>query len=103
MVRKRKFVIMNLPKRRIYYGRYPIQAANKAFTYLSRQVDLKNSDENNFMVFTMMEEGSNEKFTFVGTRVQLASPEIRNINGKTISFKYKNVISRYSPEKFPQL
>ena len=99
---KRSFTIIDFPKKGQEYGRYlsksPSNAASKAFSQLSRIINLKNSNKKNHMVFTIREttQGSPEKsYTYIGTRVELNQPVVQNIAGKTITYRFKNIISKY--------
>ena len=99
---KRSFTILDFPKKGQEYGRYlstsPSNAASKAFTQLSRIINLKNSNVKNHVIFTIREttQGSPEKtYTYIGTRVELEQPIIQNISGKQITYRFKNIISKY--------
>jgi len=96
-VSRRYYTIVDFPNAGEEYGRYwgshPKQAANKAFSQLSRKINLQNSNDKNFMVFTIRELGTNKKHTYVGTRVKLHRPRVRNINGREVHFRYQNVLT----------
>lgn len=100
---KRSFTILDFPKKGEEFGRYlsasPSNAASKAFTQLSRIIGLKNTNNKNHMVFTIREttQGSPPKtYTYIGTRVELVKPIIKQINGKTITYRFKNIISKHN-------
>ncbi len=99
---RRIFTIVDFPKKGDRYGRYlansPKRAANKAFTQLSRKINLKNTNKKNYMVFAIQEitQHSNKKiYKYIGTRVELHQPLIIKKNGKEIKYKYKNIIAKY--------
>jgi len=93
---------MDFPKKGQEFGRYlstsPSNAASKAFTQLSRIIGLKNTNNKNHMIFTIREttKGMPQKtYTYIGTRVELVKPIIKQISGKTITYRYKNIISKH--------
>ena len=99
---KRIFTVEDFPHNGETYGRYksktPRGAASKAFTTLSRKINLKNTDNKNFLVFTIKEttkNSSNKKYKYIGTRVELAEPIEKMIGGKLIRYKYRNIITNY--------
>lgn len=99
---KRSFTIVDFPKKGQEYGRYlsqyPSNAASKAFTQLSRLIDLKNTNNKNYMVFTIRETTQGKpqkKYKYMGTRIELAEPLVKNIGGKEVIYRFKNVISKY--------
>ena len=99
----RSFTVLDYPQKGETYGRYlantPKRAANKAFTQLSRLINLKNTDRKNMLVFTLKEttSGSNHKnFKYAGTRVKLHKPLHINRGGKDIVYSYKNVLATFS-------
>ena len=98
---KRSFTIIDFPKKGETYGRYlantPQRAASKAFTQLARIIGLTNENDQNHMVFVIKEitQGSDNKlYTYIGTRVELAEPIIKNIAGKEVVYKYKNIVAK---------
>lgn len=99
----RTFTIVGYPNDGENYGRYiaktPKRAANKAFTKLSRKIDLKNTNNKNLLVFIIKEttkNSDNKEYKYAGTRVELAKPVIKTINGKQIIYRYKNIIAPYN-------
>ena len=95
---KRKFTIIDFPKKGSTFGHYisnsPSRAASKAFSKLARIIKLENTDEKNHVVFTIQD--SNKKtYSYIGTRVKLENPIIKNISGKEIKYYYKNIITKY--------
>lgn len=99
---KRTFTVVDFPHNGKTYGRYhsktPKGAAQKAFSSLSRKIDLKNTNDKNFLVFTMKEttkNSLNKKYKYIGTRVELAEPIEKIIDGKLITYKYRNIITNY--------
>ena len=100
----RYFTVIDFPapgqKYGRYKGKYPSNAASKAFSQLAKIINLKNSNKKNHMVFTIREitQGSdNKNWTYVGTRVELNQPIVKKIGNKTVKFNYKNIISQYEP------
>ena len=98
----RSFTIVDFPNDGENYGRYmgesPKRAAQKAFSSLSRKIDLKNTDDKNLLVFTIKDttlNGNKKKYKYVGTRVELDEPIKRKINGKKIIYKYRNILTNY--------
>lgn len=103
---KRSFTIVDFPEKGNEYGRYlsksPHNAASKAFSQLARIVNLKNSNKKNHLVFSIREttQGSNNKvYTYIGTRVELNEPITKNIAGRQVVYRYKNIISKYREGK----
>ncbi len=106
----RSFTIIDYPNKGQTYGRYisknPKRAAHKAFSRLSRIINLKNSNNKNLLIFSLKEttfgRKNNKKYKYVGMRVELNTPIIikYNDNGKykEIEHRYKNIIVPY--EKF---
>lgn len=103
----RFFTVVDFPKKGNTFGlfksQYPKQAGNRAFTKLSRMIDLKNNS-NKWLVFNIQEIFMNKKtnkiekgkiYKYLGTRVELVKPIIRNINGHEITYKYKNILASY--------
>ena len=98
----RSFTIIDYPKEGEVYGRYlsnsPGRAANKAFTQLSRMMNIKNSNNKNYLVFSIKEttNGSNkQKYKYIGTRIKLHKPIVINKGGKLIKINYRNVVAKY--------
>jgi len=102
----RYFTVIDFPKKGDSFGVFrsssPKQAANRAFTKLSKIFDIKNKD-NKWLVFNLQEihiANANKiirgkTYKYIGTRVELVKPIIRNINGKTVKYKYKNIVGSY--------
>ena len=79
-----------------YKGRYPKEAAEKAFTFLSNLVGDDIDNEGTFLVFALNNKKTNKTYKFIGTRIELENPVVNNQN-MTKRVKYKNVISNYNP------
>lgn len=99
----RIFTIVDFPKDGKTYGKYigktPGRAAYKAFSKLSRMIDLKNSDQKKFLVFVIEDitpNSKNKQYKYIGTRVELNEPIIIDRDGKKISYKFKNIITSYT-------
>lgn len=99
----RSFTILDYPNNGETSGRYisktPKRAAQKAFTILSRKIDLKNTNKKNLLVFTIKEttqNSGNREYKYAGMRVELVKPLIKIRDGKEIIYRYKNVIAPYN-------
>lgn len=101
----RYFTVIDYPKTGEVFGMFrastPKQAANRAFTKLGKIFDVKN-ENNKWLVFNLQEISikngkviKGKMYKYIGTRVQLVKPIIRNINGKMIQYKYKNIVGSY--------
>ena len=95
----RSFTIIDFPANGKTYGRYksdsPKRAAQKAFTQLSRMIDLKNSNKKNLLVFSIKEttnNSNNKQYKYVGTRVELHEPVVIKKNGKMIISLHHTII-----------
>jgi hypothetical protein len=97
---KKIFTIVDYPNDGKNYGKYisntPGRAANKAFSQLSKVMNIKNSNSKKFLVFTIKDTSNKKLHKYVGTRVKLNKPIIVNRNGKTIEYKFKNIVTTYS-------
>ena len=105
----RIFTIKDYPKRGDKYGRYmatsPGRAASKALGQLARQINLKNTNKKNFIVFTLIDitpqnsKGNiskyGEEYKYIGTRIELEIPTKIEKSGKIINFRYKNIVTAY--------
>jgi hypothetical protein len=107
--KKRVFVIVDYPNIGETYGSFsgssPGNAADKVLTLLAEKIDLKNTDEKNFIFFTIREITSNnnqnnkiktKEYSYIGTRVELYEP-IKLKNGRII--KYRNNMTRVTDDK----
>ncbi len=101
----RSFTIIDYPREGDTYGNYnaktPLRAANKAFSRLSRMIDLKNSNHKNLLVFSIKDVTSDRKYKYVGTRVELNQPIVVDYydkfgKSKKIKYRYKNMITPYN-------
>ena len=95
------YTIVDYPNNGSNYGEYigntPKQAASKAFSILARKIELKNTNSKNHLKFTIKNINTNKTHIYVGTRVELIEPVIVNYkNGNQVTFKYKNIISKYN-------
>lgn len=93
------YEIIDYPQKGETYGEYkgtsPKLAAYKAFSYLAKQFDIKNTNKNNHLVFSLRNKNNNKIHTYIGTRIELNNPVIVNKNGKKITYKHRNIISKY--------
>ena len=79
-----------------YTGKYPGDAADKVLTELAKKVNLKNSNEKNFIFFTIRDVSSGKEYSYIGTRVELYKP-VKLDNGKIVRFR--NNITRLTGDK----
>ena len=105
---KRTFAIVDYPNVGELYGRFsgssPGIAADKALTLLSEKIDLKNTDEKNFIFFTIRDiteynnksNKNNKEYSYIGTRIELYEP-IKLKNGRII--KFRNNMTRVTDDK----
>lgn len=100
--KQRVFSIVDYPNVDELYGNFtgssPRVAADKILTLLAEKIDLKNTDEKNFIFFTIRDitnsvnnSKKNKEYSYIGTRVELYKPK-KLKKGKII--KFKNIISR---------
>ena len=71
-----------------FYGKNPSQAAQKALTSI-----IKKSNHNTAL-FTIVENKTKKEHTYFGKRVKLNTPVSINVKGKTIVFRYRNLIKK---------
>ena len=102
--KKRVFAIVDYPNVGELYGKfvgsYPGVAADKVLTLLSEKIDLKNTDEKNFIFFTIRDITQNnetgKEYSYIGTRIELYEP-IKLKNGRII--KFRNNMTRVTEDK----
>jgi hypothetical protein len=91
---KRVFQLVDYPKKGKNYGNYtgthPKQAANKVMSALARKIDLKNTNNNNQIVFWIMEKKNGKKYCYTGTRIKLVKPKVVIRGNNKINYWYKN-------------
>ena len=78
-----------------FSGKYPSNAVYKFLTKLSIMVDLKNTNDRNFIFFTIRDIDSNKEYSYIGTRVELVKP-VKLENGRTIN--YRNIMTRVNKD-----
>ena len=85
-----------------FRGKYPKQAAEKAFTFLSNLSHDEIIKDGTFIVFNIQKKtkntnntNNNKLYKFIGTIIELEN-EVINNKGKVL--KYKNIISKYNPD-----
>ena len=101
---KRVFAIVDYPNVGELYGKFagssPGVAADKVLTLLSEKIDLKNTDEKNFIFFTIRDitrnNGTGKEYSYIGTRIELHEP-IKLKNGRII--KFRNNMTRVTDDK----
>ena len=95
---KRQFTVVDYPKKGEKFGIYnsfsPKAAANKAFTKLSKIIDLKNSNDKNFLIFTIQDINNKKYYPYIGSRILLDQPIYVKKNENLIICKYKNIIAK---------
>jgi len=102
--KKRVFAIVDYPNIGETYGSFtgssPGYAADKVLTLLSEKIDLKNTDEKNFIFFTIRDitqnNGAGKEYSYIGTRIELYQP-IKLKNGRII--KFRNNMTRVTDDK----
>ena len=91
---KRVFQLVDYPKKGEmfgnYNGTYPKQAANKVMTVLARRINLKNTNNNNQIVFWIMDKESGKKYCYTGTRIKLVKPKVVRRGNNKINYWHKN-------------
>lgn len=95
---KKMYKIMGYPTRDKMYGNYsgswPAQAAHKALTALSRKINLKNSNSLNQIKFWIIDEDSQKKYCYIGSRIKLVTPMKTHRSGKVINYNYKTTLRK---------
>lgn len=97
----RRYTIIDYPINNkttgMYKGKRPIQAAKKALSRITRDLDHHNNKGNNnkLLVFEMKCLDNGKQFKFIGTRVKLNKPKTINIGGKMVTYKFKNLVSHF--------
>ena len=92
--RKRVFQLIDYPKEGQMFGNYtgthPKQAANKVMTALARRINLKNTNNNNQIVFWIIDKESGKKYCYTGTRIKLVKPKVVKRGNNKINYWHKN-------------
>jgi len=92
--RKRVFQLVDYPKEGEMFGNYtgthPKQAALKIMTVLARRINLKNTNNNNQIVFWIMDKESGKKYCYTGTRIKLVKPKVVKRGNNKINYWHKN-------------
>ena len=92
--RKRVFQLVDYPKEGEMFGNYtgthPKQAANKVMTVLARRINLKNTNNNNQIVFWIIDKESGKKYCYTGTRIKLVKPKVVKRGNNKINYWHKN-------------
>ncbi len=97
-LQKSNYTIMDFPKIGSNYGNFisakPIQAANKAFRELLKSINI---DEDEFIVFTLLNNDTNKTHKYIGTRIKLVNPiEVNYDDNTKKKYKYRYIISPYT-------
>ncbi len=104
MGKKRRFTIVDYPKigdlSGLYIASSPMRAASKVLTRIGREINLKNSNNKNHLVFKIRDIDSGKEYAYIGTRVELFKPTIVKIGKKTIVHKFKNILSKFNGDNF---
>lgn len=97
MVEKKRYTIVDYPKKGETYGIYmsasPKQAGSKAFTQLARMSKSKNTNKKNAIVFTIKNMDNDKLYKYSGTRVELDKPVVKKIGNKEVVYRFKNIIT----------
>ena len=92
--KKRVFQLVDYPKEGEMFGNYtgthPKQAANKVMTVLARRINLKNTNNNNQIVFWIIDKESGKKYCYTGTRIKLVKPKVVKRGNNKINYWHKN-------------
>lgn len=94
------YSLIGYPKENMLYGnynnKYPYQAANKVFNFLSKKIGLNNSHKK-FLIFQIINNKTKKIYTYQGTRVKLNKPIIYYRNNKEYKTYYKSIVTKYDP------
>jgi hypothetical protein len=95
---KYNYTVIDFPKNGMNYGNFisskPIEAANKAFRELIQSIPI-NEDE--FIVFTLLNNDTKKLYKYIGTRIRLIKPIHVNYNNNTKKdYRYRYLISPYT-------
>ena len=78
-----------------FKGQYPGQAAKKVFTKLAKEQSFTDANNKKAIVFSIMNMKDKKELKYVGTRIKLVEPiNIILKNGKKITFRYKNIVTK---------
>ena len=96
---KKIFEIIDFPNKGEDYQLTPSNSANaaalKAFTKLSKEYNLQNTNKKNHLVFNIKNKQNGKIYKFIGTRIKLMEPLIVERNGKKISYNYRSIVAKY--------
>ena len=103
-MKHKKYQIVDYPNKGLNYGEYkgvyPGQAAKKIFSKLATEQNFTNSSSQKGIVFSIRDIDMKKEMTYIGTRIQYVKPIVVNFkNGKSITYRYKNIVARYYDSK----
>lgn len=93
------FEIIDYPKqgKNFHLGKQKTikNAAHEAFELISNSIEQDIIQEENFLVFSIIETNMKKEYKFIGTKIKLENPVYKTVNGKEHIFEYKNIIGEY--------
>jgi hypothetical protein len=93
------YQIFDYPDKGMIYGKfkgkYPSQAAKKIFSKLAHEQNFTNANSKKALVFSIYNKADKKELKYIGTRILLVVPTVVKINGKSITYKYKNIVTKY--------
>jgi hypothetical protein len=99
------YSIKDFPYQNKLHGRYvsksPMGAAKKAFTQIIKKMNVEQNIINNnskFILFTIINRYTNKEYKYIGKRIELGKPVVIQKNGKSITYKYRDIIGKYKDE-----
>ena len=100
MIQIYTFTILDYPKQGqrsgCYKAKTPLEAAKKAFIKLSKKFDLTKNNLNTkyYLEYTLLNKETNQRATYLGTKIKLHAPITVMKNGKENKYDYKNLVVR---------
>ena len=93
------YTIVDYPQFNMESGNYkaksPLSAAKKVFTQLQKKYNLNNnSQEKQYIEFTLRNKSTNKFYTYLGTKVLLARPYRLTQGGKTRLINHRHLLAR---------
>jgi hypothetical protein len=96
------YSIVDFPNDNQLYGKFkgssPKKAANKALSCLIKFMNNNEDFFGKFIVFVIKNNSTKKEYKYIGNRIKLENPIKVEKNGKTIIYKYKNVIGKFREE-----
>lgn len=94
------FTVLDFPKQGkrsgCYKAKTALEAAKSAFIKLSKKFDLTKNNLNTkyYLEYSILNKETNERSTYLGTKIKLHAPITVIENGKKNKYNYKNLIVR---------